>query len=198
MPATATLFDIPLTRITGEPATLAEFQGKVLLIVNTASKCGLTPQYAALETLYSTYRHCGFEILGFPTNDFAEQEPGSDADIQAFCATSFHVTFPMFAKSTVTGPHTSELYQWLTSAQPVAQVNDPAFRANIDGFLASVNRGQTNPLPAVLWNFEKFLVDRRGRITARFAPDMLPDDPRVIRAIESALPPLEGALPAHH
>ena len=197
MSATSTLYDIPLQRISGEPATLAEFQGKVLLVVNTASQCGLTPQYDALEKLYNTYKHCGFAILGFPANDFAGQEPGTDQEIQKFCTTSFSTTFPMFSKTTVTGPNANELYQLLTNAQPVAQIADPGFRAQIDGFLTSVGKGKTNPLPAVLWNFEKFLIDRRGRVIARFAPDMLPDDPRIIRAIESALPPLEGSAPTH-
>ena len=204
MSATATLYDIPLTRLGGEPTTLAEYRGQVLLIVNTASQCGLTPQYEGLEKLYQTYRHCGFAVLGFPSNDFAGQEPGSDQEIGKFCSSTYSASFPIFSKSSVTGPGASELYQWLTSAQPVAQINDVGFRAQIDGFLQSTGNKvaggadpKTNPLPHVLWNFEKFLVDRHGRVVARFAPDMLPDDPRVIRAIETALPPLEGTTPAH-
>ncbi len=195
MPATS-LFDVPLSRITGEPVTLQDFRGKVLLIVNVASKCGLTGQYDALEKLYNTYKHCGFAVLGFPANDFAGQEPGSNQEIQKFCTSTFGASFPMFEKLTATGTEKHELYKFLTSAQPVAQINDPGFRANLDGFLAKSGT-KTNPLPDVLWNFEKFLIDRRGRVIARFAPDMPPDDPRVIRAIEAALPPLHGDVAAH-
>ena len=196
MPAATSLFDVPLKRITGEDTSLAQFRGKVLLLVNVASKCGLTPQYEGLEKLYGTYKHCGFEILGFPANDFAGQEPGSNQEIAKFCTSTFGASFPMFEKIAVTGPDTHELYKFLTSIQPVAQVADPAFRAGLDGFL-SAGGAKTNPLPGILWNFEKFLINRQGRVVARFAPDMLPDDPRVIRAIESALPPLLGETPAH-
>lgn len=191
-----TLFDVPLSRISGEPATLRDFQGKVLLIVNVASKCGLTGQYEALEKLHNTYKHCGFTVLGLPANDFSGQEPGSNQEIQKFCTSTFGASFPMFEKIVVTGKEKHELYQFLTTLQPVAQVHDPGFRANLDGFLAS-SGGRTNPLPELLWNFEKFLIDRRGRVVARFAPDMPPDDPRIIRAIEAALPPLHGDVPTH-
>ena len=192
----ATLFDVPVTSITGEPATLAPFQGHVLLIVNTASKCGLTPQYEGLEKLYSTYKHCGFDILGFPANDFAGQEPGSNQEIQKFCDLTYKISFPMFEKVVVTGPDKHPLYDLLTSVQPVARTADPGFRANLDGFL-SKNGGKTNAPPELLWNFEKFLVNRRGQVVARFAPDTLPTDPVLIQAIERELPPLEGSAPAH-
>ena len=197
MSAPATLFDVPLSRISGEPATLQEFKGKVLLIVNVASKCGLTGQYEGLEKLYNTYKHCGFAVLGFPANDFAGQEPGSNQEIQKFCTSTYGASFPMFEKVVATGPEKHELYKFLTATQPVAQINDPGFRANLDGFLSKNGGQKTNPLPDLLWNFEKFLIDRHGRVVARFAPDMLPDDPRVIRAIEAALPPLEGDAPSH-
>ena len=187
----STLFDVPLMRISGEPVTLQEFRGKVLLVVNVASRCGLTGQYEGLEKLYKTYKHCGFSILGFPANDFAGQEPGSNQEIAKFCTDTYGASFPMFEKIIATGPEKHELYQFLTNAQPVAQLNDPGFRANLDSFL-SQSGVKTNPLPDLLWNFEKFLIDRHGRVIARFAPDMLPDDPRVIRAIEAALPPLQG------
>lgn len=190
------LFDVPLSRISGEPATLQEFRGKVLLIVNVASQCGLTGQYEGLEKLYNTYKHCGFAVLGFPANDFAGQEPGSNQEIQKFCTSTYGASFPMFEKITATGPEKHELYEFLTDAQPVAQINDPGFRVQIDGFL-SKQGSKTNPLPDLLWNFEKFLIDRHGRVVARFAPDMLPDDPRLIRALEAALPPLRGDAPAH-
>ncbi len=194
MPAT-TLFDVSLARISGEPVTLQEYKGKVLLIVNVASKCGLTGQYENLEKLYNTYKHRGFSVLGFPANDFAGQEPGSNQEIQKFCTDTYSASFPMFEKIVATGPEKHELYQFLTAIQPVAQVNDPGFRTQLDGFL-SKNGGKTNPLPDLLWNFEKFLIDPQGRVVARFAPDMLPDDPRVIRAIEAILPPLQGGAPA--
>ena len=184
-----TLFDVPVTTISGESTTLAPYQGKVLLIVNTASKCGLTPQYEGLEKLYDTYKGRGFEVLGFPANDFAGQEPGTNQEIAKFCEMSFGVSFPMFEKIAVTGPKKSPLYELLTEAQPVARVNDPGFRANLDGFL-SKNGGKTNAEPELLWNFEKFLVNGEGQVVARFAPDTLPTDPAIIEVIESALPPV--------
>ena len=191
------LFDVPLKTISGEDTSLTSFRGKVLLIVNVASKCGLTGQYEGLEKLYNTYKHCGFAVLGFPANDFAGQEPGSNQEIQKFCTSTYGASFPMFEKITATGADKHELYQFLTAIQPVAQINDPGFRANLDGFLSKNGGQKTNPLPDLLWNFEKFLIDRHGRVVARFAPDMLPEDPRVIRAIEAALPPLQGEAPSH-
>ena len=181
-----TLFEVPVKTLSGEPTTLAPYEGHVLLIVNTASKCGLTPQYEGLEKLYNTYKDQGFEVLGFPANDFAGQEPGSNQEIAKFCATSFSVTFPMFEKIAVVGPEKSPLYAQLIEAQPEARVNDPGFRANLDGFL-SKNGEKTNPEPELLWNFEKFLVDRKGEVVARFAPDTLPGDPAIVKAIESEL-----------
>jgi len=180
----SSLYDIPLNKIDGAPVTLAEYAGKVLLIVNTASKCGLTPQYDALEKLYETYRHRGFEVLGFPANDFLGQEPGSNQEIAKFCATSFNVQFPMFAKISVLGDTRHPLYQLLTAAQPVAQVADPGFRTKLESY------GTFNNLPGLLWNFEKFLINRHGQVVARFSPEMLPTDDRLIQAIEAALPPL--------
>lgn len=194
--AMSTLFEIPLNTIAGEPTTLAPYQGHVLLIVNTASKCGLTPQYEALEKLYTIYRHCGFDILAFPSNDFAGQEPGSSQDIQTFCTTTFNLTFPLFEKIAVTGPDINPLYQLLIDSQPVARVKDPGFRAQLDGFLAQ-HGAKTNAPPALLWNFEKFLVNRRGQVVARFAPDTLPTDPVLIQSIERELPPLEGTPNPH-
>jgi glutathione peroxidase len=182
----STLFDIPVHTISGEATTLAPFKGHVLLIVNTASKCGLTPQYEGLEKLYSTYKQSGFDVLGFPANDFAGQEPGTNQEIAKFCETSFNVTFPMFEKIAVTGPEKSPIYETLIEAQPEARVNDPGFRANLDGFL-SKNGGKTNAAPELLWNFEKFLVNRKGEVVARFAPDTLPTDPAIIEAIEREL-----------
>ena len=188
MPVATALYDLPVHRITGEAASLAGFRGKVLLLVNVASKCGLTPQYENLEQLYNTYKDRGLVVLGFPANDFAGQEPGSNADIQTFCSTSYNVTFPLFQKIAVTGPDANPLYKFLVEAQPAAQINDPGFRANLDSFLATTGTGAvTNPDPGILWNFEKFLVNRNGDVIARFAPDMLPTDSRITQAIEAAL-----------
>ena len=188
----ATLFEIPLKTIAGEPTTLESFKGRVLLIVNTASKCGLTPQYEGLEKLYSTFHHEGFDVLGFPANDFAGQEPGSSEEIRNFCTTKYNVTFPMFQKVVVTGPGKSPLYRILTEAQPLARIADPGFKDKLRGYGLTVLDA-----PDLTWNFEKFLVNRKGQVVARFAPDMLPTDPIVIQAIESELPPLAGSAPSH-
>jgi len=181
----SSLYEIPLKTLSGEVTSLAPYKGKVLLIVNTASKCGLTPQYEGLEKLYTTYRHCGFEILGFPANDFAGQEPGTSQDIQNFCATTYNVTFPMFEKIPVVGPEKSPLYENLIEAQPVAHSADPGFKDKLRGYGLTVNEA-----PELTWNFEKFVANRQGQVTGRFAPDMLPSDPILIQAIEAALPPL--------
>ncbi len=188
----ATIFEVPLKTIAGEPTTLEPFKGHVLLIVNTASKCGLTPQYEGLEKIYSTYKHCGFEVLGFPANDFAGQEPGTSEEIQSFCSTKYNVTFPMFEKVVATGPAKSPLYETLTEAQPVARIADPGFKDQLRGYGLTVHDA-----PELTWNFEKFLVNRKGQIVARFAPDTLPTDPIVIQAIERELPPLAGSTPTH-
>jgi len=179
----ANIYDIPVTRITGEGTSLAGYRGKVLLIVNTASKCGLTPQYDALEKLYELRRSDGLEVLGFPANDFAGQEPGSNEEIASFCKGSFGVSFPLFGKIAVTGPETHPLYQELIAEKPEATVKEPGvFRERLIKF------GTTpNPAPGILWNFEKFVVDRNGRVVERFSPEIVPDDPIVVAAIESAL-----------
>ena len=179
------LFEVPLKTLAGEPATLEPYKGHVLLIVNTASKCGLTPQYEGLEKLYGTYKHCGFEVLGFPANDFAGQEPGTSEDIQSFCLTKFNVSFPMFEKVVTVGPEKSDLYKTLINAQPVAKVSDTGFKDKLRGYGLTVNDA-----PELTWNFEKFLINRKGQVVARFSPDTLPNDPAVIQAIERALPPL--------
>lgn len=181
----SSIFEIPLKTITGESTTLAPYKGHALLIVNTASKCGLTPQYEGLEKLYSTYKHCGFDVLGFPANDFAGQEPGSEAEIQTFCSTTYNVSFPLFAKTVVTGPEKSPLYEALIEAQPEATIADPGFKDNLRGYGLTVN-----PAPELTWNFEKFLVNRKGEVVGRFAPDMVPTDPVLVGAIEAVLPPL--------
>ncbi|WP_089409374.1 glutathione peroxidase [Granulicella rosea] len=180
----ANLFEIPVHTLAGEPTTLAPYKGRVLLIVNTASKCGLTPQYEGLETLYNTYKDSGFEVLGFPANDFAGQEPGTSEEIQTFCQTRFNVSFPMFEKVVATGPDKSPIYATLTAAQPVAKIGDPGFKDKLRGYGLTVR-----DVPELTWNFEKFLVNRDGLIIARFAPDMVPTDPAIVAAIEANLPP---------
>jgi glutathione peroxidase len=180
-PMSQTLYDIPLRRIDGSVETLAASRGKVLLIVNVASKCGLTPQYEGLEQLYRRYRDAGLDVLGFPANDFAGQEPGSDEEIAQFCSTSFDVSFPLYAKTSVVGAEAHPLYRQLTAERPDAIGEGPMRQRLADYGIAP------NPLPQVLWNFEKFLVGRDGRVLARFAPDVTADDPRLTDAIESAL-----------
>ena len=183
----ASLYDIPLHTITGQGASLATYRGKVLLIVNVASKCGLTLQYDALEKLYTRFKDAGLVVLGFPANDFAGQEPGSNEEIQTFCKTTFDVDFPLFSKIAVTGPETHPLYQALIAARPTATgPGREAFRENLTGYLKQ-HSTVTNPEPGILWNFEKFLIDRNGNVADRFSPEVLPDDPSVIAAIESAL-----------
>ena len=162
MGATPNLYDIPLKDIQGEDTSLKAFEGKVLLVVNVASKCGNTPQYAGLETLYKKYREQGLVILGFPCNDFGAQEPGTNEEIQLFCKRNYGVTFPMFDKLHVKGPEQHPLYAALT--------------------------GQQSPFPGdVTWNFGKFLVGRDGKIVGRFDPRTKPEEPGVVEAIEKAL-----------
>ena len=181
------LYEIPVETIAGEPTSLAAYRGKVLLVVNVASKCGLTKQYDALETLYARFKDQGFVVLGFPANDFGAQEPGSNEEIATFCASTFGVDFPMFSKIAVTGPAVHPLYRTLIDAQPKANgATREGFREKLTGFLAG--RGETtNPEPGILWNFEKFLVGRDGKVAARFSPEVTPDDPGVVAAIEAAL-----------
>jgi glutathione peroxidase len=177
----ATLQDIALKRINGASETLAAHKGKVLLIVNVASKCGLTPQYAGLEKLYEDKRSAGLEVLGFPANNFREQEPGSDAEIADFCASTYNVQFPLYSKISVAGGDQHPLYAALTKAQPSATGEGP-MRQRLEGFKIA-----TNPAPDVLWNFEKFVVNRKGEVVARFAPDVAADDPRLTAVLEAEL-----------
>jgi len=175
--------NVPLKTISGEDKTLGDYAGKVLLVVNVASKCGLTPQYEGLEKLYADKRDQGLVVLGFPANDFGAQEPGADAEIQDFCTTNFGVDFPMFSKIAVTGAEQHPLYKALTEAYPKAlSTSGNDFRARLQGF------GMTpNPEPGVLWNFEKFLIDKSGKVVGRFAPDTPPNDPALVAAIDKAL-----------
>ena len=161
--AGASVYNFTLPSIDGEPIALASYKGKVILLVNVASRCGFTPQYAALESLYEKYKERGFVILGFPANNFAGQEPGTNAEIKRFCTLKYNVTFPMFAKLSVKGADCAPLYQYLTR--------------------------QANPSLAgdIKWNFTKFLVDRQGKAVARFESPVKPDSPEVVEAIEKLL-----------
>jgi glutathione peroxidase len=177
-----TIQDIPLTTISGAATTLAEYSGKVLLIVNVASKCGLTPQYEGLERLYEQYRKRGLVVLGFPANNFLGQEPGSDDEIAEFCRATYSIAFPMFSKISVAGDDQHPLYRELTSAVATSQGNPEAHRERLKGFGIA-----TTDEPDVLWNFEKFLVGRDGTVIGRFAPNLAPDDALLVGAIEAAL-----------
>ena len=180
---TTALEAIPLVSIDGRATTLGDFSGKVRLIVNVASKCGLTPQYGALEALYQKYRGRGFEIMAFPANDFGAQEPGTNAEIREFCSNTYATSFRLFAKIVVTGLGQHPLYARLTMEQPSARgIPGSEFRARLAA------RGITPPSPIdVLWNFEKFLMDRSGEVIDRFAPDVSPDADILVSSIERAL-----------
>jgi glutathione peroxidase len=171
------LYDIPLHRIDGSTASVGDFAGKALLIVNVASKCGLTPQYEGLEKLYADYRDQGFAVLGFPSNEFSEQEPGTNAEIAEFCKLTYGVDFPMFQKTSVKGEAKSPLYKALVAAQPrriLPKDPKPHVLEHKDD-------------PEIRWNFEKFLVSRKGDVVARFDPHIVPGDPVIVSAIEKEL-----------
>jgi len=179
---TDSIASIPLSTITGQPASLGDYAGKVILAVNVASKCGLTPQYEALEKLYRNNKDNGLVVCGFPANDFGEQEPGSHEEIVEFCTTNYGVDFPMFSKIVVSGPEKHPLYAALTAAVPTKQGDPEAFRERLRGFGRVPNED-----PEVLWNFEKFLIGKDGKVAARFAPTMAPDDPAIQSAIVAEL-----------
>jgi glutathione peroxidase len=159
------LYEIPVHALDGSPADLADYAGKALLVVNVASKCGLTPQYTGLQQLHEQYAARGFEVLGFPCNQFMGQEPGTPEEIAEFCETNYHVTFPLFEKIEVNGGQRHPLYAELTAA------------ADADGEAGDVK-----------WNFEKFLVSPEGKVVGRFRPPVTPEDPALVEAIEAQLP----------
>jgi glutathione peroxidase len=159
------LYDIPIATLDGSPSSLAPFEGKALLLVNVASKCGLTPQYEGLEKLQKTYGDKGFSVLGFPCNQFGGQEPGTAEEIAEFCSTTYGVSFPLFEKIDVNGDDRHPLYQQLT------KVEDAEGKAG-----------------DITWNFEKFLVSPAGEVVARFRPTTTPEDPEVVGAITANLP----------
>jgi len=158
------IYDAPVNALDGSPASLADYKGKTLLVVNVASQCGLTPQYTGLQQLHEAYGDRGFEVLGFPCNQFGAQEPGSPEEIVEFCSTNYHVTFPMFAKIDVNGEGRHPLYGELTAT------------ADAEGKAGDV-----------VWNFEKFLVSPEGEIVARFRPLVAPEAPELVSAIEEQL-----------
>ena len=158
------IYDFNLRSIDGDHVSLKSYQGKVVLLVNVASKCGFTPQYAALESVYEKYKDRGLVIVGIPANNFAKQEPGTDEEIKKFCSNKYNVTFPMMSKVSVLGEDKTPLYVFLTGKD-----TDPQFAGDIK------------------WNFTKFLFDRNGNPVARFEPNVTPDSPQVTAAIESAL-----------
>lgn len=177
------IYDIPVHTLQGDDTSLGDFSGKTLLVVNVASKCGLTPQYEGLEKIYEQYKGQGLVVAGFPANDFKAQEPGTNEEIQTFCTTNFGVKFPMFEKITVVGPEKHPLYQALIAAQPKAvSVSEVPWRDKLKGYGI-----EANAEPELLWNFEKFLVSRTGQVVERFAPDTQPDAPELKAAIESEL-----------
>lgn len=159
------IYDIPIKTLDGRPSSLAEHKGKVLLLVNVASKCGLTPQYTGLEALHEKYEGRGFSVIGFPCNQFGEQEPGSAEEIQTFCSTTYGVTFPMYEKIEVNGPGRHGIYDQLVGVAD--------------------NKGHTGDIQ---WNFEKFLISPQGEVLARYNPVVAPDDETLVSAIEEHLP----------
>ena len=163
LPAATNVHEFTLNSIDGKPVPLAEFKGKVVLIVNVASRCGFTPQYTGLEALYEKYKDQGFVILGFPANNFGSQEPGTNEEIKTFCSSKYSVTFPMYSKVSVKGADQTPLYQYLT------QQADPTHSGDIK------------------WNFTKFLVDRDGKVVQRFESAVTPDSPEVVSAVEKEL-----------
>jgi glutathione peroxidase len=177
-----TIENFALRRIDGKDESLGDYQGKVLLIVNVASKCGFTPQYEGLERLFARFKNRGFAVLGFPANDFAAQEPGTNSEIAQFCTTNFGVNFPVFEKITVVGGRKHPLYASLIKAQPKPTTSTHDLRQHLIEFGVTPTAE-----PEVLWNFEKFLVDRAGTPVARFAPDVEPEDARVTERIEAEL-----------
>jgi glutathione peroxidase len=178
-----TIYDITVDQIDGTPVSLSSYRGKVVLVVNVASKCGLTPQYEGLEKLYEKYKDKGLEILGFPANEFAGQEPGSNDEIHKFCTLNFGVKFPMFKKIVVKGEGMHPLYAYLTSAHPDKVMKKDGILVDKLKNLGLLSGGASD----ILWNFEKFLIGKDGRIVERFSPEFAPDSDEIVGAIEKEL-----------
>lgn len=178
-----TVYDFSVTKMGGKQTTLGEYKGQVLLLVNTASQCGLTPQYEGLEALYREFKGQGFEVLGFPANEFLAQEPGSNAEIQEFCKMKFGVDFPLFEKIVVKGEGQHPLYKFLTDTQPETLMKPGGSlmeKLKAGGLLT----GQPEDIK---WNFEKFLINRKGEVVGRFSPEFPPQDPTIVSAIKKEL-----------
>lgn len=179
----AKLHDIAVKTIDGADANLGAYRGKVVLAVNVASACGLTPQYEGLEKLYQIYSGKGLVVVGFPANNFGAQEPGADAEIKDFCGSKFNVTFPMFSKISVRGEDQHPLYAQLVAEAPRAT---PSPAGGLKEKLAAHGLAPKTDTE-VMWNFEKFLIGKTGKVRARFHPDVAPDSPALLAAIEAAL-----------
>ncbi|KAA0690881.1 glutathione peroxidase [Neorhizobium sp. P12A] len=175
------LLNIPVRRPDGQETTLSEYRGRVMLVVNVASKCGLTVQYEGLEKLYEDKRDQGLVILAFPANDFKGQEPGTDEEIVDFCTSTYDVQFPIFSKISVKGSDKHPLYHALTQTMPTATGEGPMRQRLKDHGI------DTGASSEILWNFEKFLIGRDGSVAARFAPDVTAEDPRLIAGIDAEL-----------
>jgi glutathione peroxidase len=160
--AAKTIYDFTVSTIDGDDVKLSKYKGKVLMVVNVASKCGNTPQYSVLESMYAKYKSQGFVVLGFPANEFGHQEPGTNAEIKEFCTKTYQVDFPMFSKIVVKGEDINPLYKWLIAHSDT-------------------------PTEDIHWNFEKFIIGRDGKLVKRIAPKTQPDDPEVVSAVEAAL-----------
>ena len=159
----------------GQEVNFADFKGKVLLVVNTASKCGFTPQYDGLEALYKKYEDKGLVVIGFPCDQFGHQEPGTNDEIEEFCRLNYGVTFPLMAKSDVNGENANEIFKWLYSEKPFAGFGDSETGKRMDGMLSRSDANYASN-PDIKWNFTKFLIDRKGRVVARFEPVVTPEE----------------------
>ena len=169
-----TIYGFSAETNSGEQLNFSQYKGKVLLIVNTASKCGFTPQYDGLEALYQQYAPKGFVVIGFPCDQFGHQEPGSNEEIEEFCRLNHGVTFPLMAKSDVNGENANEVFKWLYSEKPFAGFGDSDTGKFMDGMLSRSNPDYASN-PDIKWNFTKFLIDRKGRVVARFEPVVPPE-----------------------
>jgi glutathione peroxidase len=168
-----TIYSFKATSNAGEEVNFADYRGKVLLIVNTASKCGFTPQYDGLEALYQQYKDQGLVVVGFPCDQFGHQEPGTNDEIAEFCRVNYGVTFPLMDKSDVNGENANEIFKWLYAEKPFAGFGDSETGKFMDGMLARMDPDYAAN-PDIKWNFTKFLVDRKGHVVARFEPTVTP------------------------
>ena len=168
-----TIYDFSAETNKGEELSFSQYKGKVLLIVNTASKCGFTPQYDGLEALYQKYSDQGLVVIGFPCDQFGHQEPGSNEEIEEFCRLNHGVTFPLMAKSDVNGENANDIFKWLYSEKPFAGFGDSDTGKFMDGMLSRQDPDYASN-PNIKWNFTKFLIDRKGRAAARFEPVVTP------------------------